>query len=128
MNRTKTSTNTPWEEVIGYSRAVRVGNLIEITGTVAFDNGKVVGKGDPYLQTKCILNKIEEQLKKLQAGLEDVIRTRIYLVDINDWQEVGKVHGEVFRHIRPATTMLAVKALISPEYLVEIEATAIVDN
>jgi len=109
---------------VGYSRAVRLGDTIEVSGTVAIDNGKIVGKGDPSLQTKIILEIIKDVLKEAGALLSDIIRTGIYVTDISYWKEVGRVHGEVFRDIMPATSMVEVSGLISPEYMVEIEVTA----
>ncbi|HHL53003.1 MAG TPA: RidA family protein [Flammeovirgaceae bacterium] len=125
MNRQNISSGAPWEARVGYSRAVRLGNRIEVSGTVAVRNGRPVGLNDPYAQTQCILEIIGHTLQQLGAGLEDVVRTRIYVTDINHWQEVGRAHGEVFGHIRPATSMVEVSRLIAPEYLVEIEATAL---
>ncbi len=124
--RVNISSGAPWEEVVGYSRAVRVGDHIEISGTIAVQDGKIVGPGDIYKQTKFILNKITETLKEAGAALEDVIRTRMYVTDIRLWQEVGRAHGEFFKEIRPATSMVEVSQLIEPGYLVEIEATAVV--
>lgn len=128
MKKIKISTDSPWEDIVGYSRAVKAGNLIEVTGTVAFEDGRVVGANDPYAQTICILRIIENQLQKLEASLDDVIRTRIFVTDISKWEQVGKAHSEIFDEIRPATSMVEISALISPEYLVEIEATAMVDD
>ena len=122
------SSSAKWENIVGYSRAVRVGNVIEVSGTVASDGNNVVGKNDVYLQTKFILKKIESGLKEAEASLNDVVRTRIYVRDISKWREVAKAHQEVFGNIKPATSMVEVTSLISPEYLVEIEATAILDN
>ena len=122
------SSGTEWENIVGYSRAVRVGNVIEVSGTVASDGNNVVGENDVYLQTKFILKKIESGLKEAEASLNDVVRTRIYVRDISKWREVAKAHQEVFGNIKPATSMVEVTSLISPEYLVEIEATAILDN
>jgi enamine deaminase RidA (YjgF/YER057c/UK114 family) len=122
------ASGTKWEDIVGYSRAVQVGNQLEITGTVAVDeNGRLVGKKDLYAQTKFILEKINRILR--QAGFlpEDVVRTRIYLTDISKWEEVGRAHREFFADIKPATTMVQVAALISPEFLVEIEVSAIRD-
>jgi len=127
--RINISSETKWEKVVGYSRAVRVGNVVEITGTVAIDEaGNVVGKNNPYKQTQFILQKIEFYLEKAGAKLTDVVRTRIFVTDILKWEEIGKAHGEVFGKIRPVTSMLEVKALIEPCYLVEIEATAIINE
>ena len=122
------SSGAKWENIAGYSRAVRVGNVIEVSGTVASDGNNVVGENDVYLQTKFILKKIESGLKEAEASLNDVVRTRIYVRDISKWREVAKAHQEVFGNIKPATSMVEVTSLISPEYLVEIEATAILDN
>lgn len=120
------SSGAKWEDIVGYSRAVRVGNTIEIAGTTAVDaDGQVIGLGDPYLQTKFILSKIEKALHEAGATMAQVVRTRIFLVDISHWQAVGRAHGEFFSTIKPASSMLEVKGLISPELLVEIEATAI---
>jgi len=126
MIRTNYSTGAKWEDIVGYSRAVRIGNIIEVTGTVAVDdNGQVVGPHDPYLQTKFIIQKIQKVLNEAGATLEDVIRTRMFVTDITRWEEYGKAHGEFFKEIRPCTSMVEVKGLIAPEYLVEIEASAI---
>lgn len=111
---------------MGYSRAVRVGNVIEIAGTVAVEDGQVVGLNDPYAQTVCILNKIQGVLQETGASLSDVVRTRMFVTDISQWEEVGRAHGEFFKDIRPVTSMIEVSALISKDYLVEIEVTAIV--
>jgi enamine deaminase RidA (YjgF/YER057c/UK114 family) len=124
--RTNISSGAPWENVVGYSRAVRLGNQIEVSGTLATENGQVVGKGDAYTQTRCILEKIQKVLEQAGAGLTDVVRTRMYVTDIRLWEEVGRAHGEVFKDIRPATSMVEVSQLIEPHYLVEIEATAVV--
>ncbi|MBK9257918.1 MAG: RidA family protein [Saprospiraceae bacterium] len=126
--KTKLSSSAVWEDIIGYSRAVKIGNVIEIAGTAAVKNGQVVFTGDPYHQTVYILKIIENALKQLDASLEDVVRTRIYLRNVDDWEEVGKAHGEYFSKIKPASTMIAVSALINPEMLVEIEATAIIPS
>jgi enamine deaminase RidA (YjgF/YER057c/UK114 family) len=116
-----------WEDVVGYSRAVKVGNTVEVAGTTAVDeNGEVHGQGDPYLQTKFILKKIETYLKKAGAGLEHVVRTRMFVTNINHWEEIGLAHGEFFKNIKPVASMVEVSKLISPELLVEIEVTAIV--
>ena len=126
MKRTNISSGAKWENIIGYSRAVRIGNIIELSGTVAVRNGETIGINDAYLQTKCILEIIEENLLKAGAKLEDVIRTRMFVTDISQWEMVGKAHGEVFKAIKPATSMIEVSAFIDPSYLVEIEATAII--
>jgi len=127
MDRINYSSGAKWEDIVGYSRAVRMGNIIEITGTVAVDeNNSVVGLNDAYAQSKYIIQKIEKILKKAGAGLEHVIRTRMFVTDISRWEEYGKAHGEFFGQIKPCTTMVEVRALIQPEFLVEIEATAIV--
>ena len=126
MQRVNYASGAQWEEIIGYSRAVKIGNVVEVTGTVAVDeNNQVVGKDNAYEQAKYILNKIEKVLERAGASLKDVVRTRIYVTDISRWEEYGKAHGEVFKTIKPCTTMVEISALISPEYLVEIEATAI---
>jgi enamine deaminase RidA (YjgF/YER057c/UK114 family) len=125
--RVNISSGTTWEEQVGYSRAVRVGDIIEVAGTTAVDeHGNVVGRGDPYRQTQFILNKIEQALIAAGASLKDVVRTRMFVTDIRQWDKIGRAHGETFRQIRPAATMVEVKALIDPALLVEIEATAIV--
>jgi enamine deaminase RidA (YjgF/YER057c/UK114 family) len=119
---------TIWEEIVGYSRAVKAGNLIEISGTAAVENGKVVGVGNSYEQTKFILQKIDKTLQSLNSGMEQVVRTRIYVTDISKWEDIGRAHGEFFKDIKPATSMVEVKSLIDPYMLVEIEATAVTDN
>ena len=127
MDRINYSSGAKWEDIVGYSRAVRMGNIIEITGTVAVDeNNAVVGPNDAYAQSKYIIQKIEKTLKRAGAGLEHVIRTRMFVTDISRWEEYGKAHGEFFGQIKPCTTMVEVSALIQPEFLIEIEATAIV--
>jgi enamine deaminase RidA (YjgF/YER057c/UK114 family) len=126
MQRVNYASGAEWEEIVGYSRAVKIGNVIEVTGTVAVDeHHQLIGKDNPYEQTKFILSKIEKVLQRAGAGLKDVIRTRMFVTDISRWEEYGKAHGEVFRAIKPCTTMVEVSALINKEYLVEIEATAI---
>ena len=126
MKRTNYSSGAKWEDIVGYSRAVKVGNIIEVTGTVAADdNTSPVAVGNAYEQTKFILQKIERILKNAGASLKDVVRTRMFVTDISRWEEYGKAHGEFFSGIKPCTSMIEVKGLISPEYLIEIEATAI---
>jgi enamine deaminase RidA (YjgF/YER057c/UK114 family) len=126
MRRESIQTNTPWEPIVGYSRAVRVGPFIAVTGTTATDeNGELVGVGDAAAQARQCLANIRRALERLGAGLADVIRTRIFVTDITQWEAIGRVHGEVFGAIRPATTMVQVVALIDPRMLVEIEADAI---
>ena len=126
MKRTNYSSGAKWEDIVGYSRAVRIGNIIEVTGTVAVDEaGAVVGNGDAYEQTKFILEKIKAVLERAGASLNDVVRTRMFVTDISRWEEYGKAHGEFFKDIKPCTSMIEVKGLIAPEYLIEIEATAI---
>jgi enamine deaminase RidA (YjgF/YER057c/UK114 family) len=129
MQRLNVSTGAKWENIIGYSRAVKIGNVVEVSGTVATDSsGDVVGDNDMYLQTKFILLKIEGVLNQAGAKLSDVIRTRMYMTDISKWEEAGRAHGEVFGNIKPATAMLEVSKLIAPEYLIEIEVSAIIDD
>jgi enamine deaminase RidA (YjgF/YER057c/UK114 family) len=127
--RNNISSGAKWEEIVGYSRAVRIGNTVEVTGTVAVDeHGSVVGKGNPYEQTRFILQKIDGVLKQAGASMKDVVRTRMFVTDISRWQEYGKAHGEVFGTIKPCTTMVEIAKLIGDEYLIEIEATAIIDQ
>ena len=124
--RTNISSGAIWEDQVGYSRAVRVGNHIEVSGTVALDeNGNVVGKDNPYGQTKFIIQKIEKALIEAGASLNNIVRTRMFVTDISKFDEYAKAHGEFFSAIKPCTSMIEVKALVSPEYLIEMEVTAI---
>jgi len=127
MERTNYSSGAVWEDIVGYSRAVRMGNVIEVTGTVALDdNNNPVAPGNAYEQTRFIIAKIEKVLENAGATLKDVVRTRMFVTDISRWKEYGKAHGEFFSNIRPCTSMIEVKGLIAPEYLIEIEATAVI--
>src|ERR1700752_2574380 len=127
--RLNISSGVKWEDIIGYSRAVKIGNVIEVAGTTALDeSGKLVGADDPYEQTRYIIAKIEKALNSAGAALTDVVRTRIFTTDISRWEEIGKAHGEFFRDIKPASTMVEVRALINPSMLVEIEATVILQE
>ena len=126
MKRVNLSSGSKWENIVSYSRAVKIGDTIEVSGTVSTDHsGEIVGEGDEYLQTKFILMKLENTLGQLGAKLENVVRTRIYCTNIKNWEKIGKAHGEMFDEIKPATTMVEVSKLIDEKYLVEIEATVI---
>ena len=124
--RQQIGSGSPWEDIVGYSRAVKVGNIIEIAGTTAMDGELLVGKDDVYEQTKFILKKIEKALQQLGSSLNDVVRTRMFVTNMDDWELIGKAHGEFFATIKPVATMVEVKRLINETLLIEIEVTAII--
>jgi enamine deaminase RidA (YjgF/YER057c/UK114 family) len=124
----KIGSGSPWEDIVGYSRAVKTGNVIEVAGTTAVDGDEIIGKGNPYEQTIFILKKIEQALMKLGGSMNDVVRTRMFVTDITHWQEVGRAHGEFFKEVKPVATMVEVSRLIDPQLLIEIEVTAIIED
>lgn len=128
MERQHVSTGTDWESEVGYSRAVRTGTTVHVAGTTAVEDGEVVGEGDPYRQTTYALGIVADALAEVDAGIEDVVRTRLYVTDIGDKDEVGRAHGEVFGDVRPAATLVQVERLVEPELLVEVEAVAEIAN
>jgi len=122
------SSGAEWEDIAGYSRAVRVGNRIEVAGTTAMQDGKLIGKGDMYLQAKSIFSIIQAAIEGLGGTIEDTVRTRMYVTDISQWESVAKAHGEIFHTIKPASTMVEVSGLIDPDLMIEIEATAVIED
>jgi len=128
MKRKNISSGAKWEDIIGYSRAVRIGNIVEVSGTAPVEGDKVIRIGDAYAQTKYCLQKIEKALIEAGSSMKDVVRTRMFVTDISLWEEYGKAHGEFFKEIKPVTSMIEVKSLIDPKMLIEIEATAIISK
>jgi len=126
--RQNISSGAKWEDIVGYSRAVRVGNMIEVAGTTAMKDGVLIGKGDAYAQTKCVFDIIENALNEAGASMADVVRTRMFVTDISKWEEIGKAHGEYFKNIKPASTMVEISGLIHPDMLIEIEVSAILSE
>jgi enamine deaminase RidA (YjgF/YER057c/UK114 family) len=126
--RKNISSGSPWEDIVGYSRAVRLGNIIEVAGTTAMDGDILIGKGDMYAQTVFIFKKIEKALLEAGATFADVVRTRMFITDISKWEEAGRAHGEFFKNIKPVSTMVEVAKLINDDLLIEIEVTAILEN
>ena len=124
----KIGSGSPWEDIVGYSRAIRAGNIVEVAGTTAMDGDVLIGKGDIYRQTVFIFKKIEKALTEAGATLNDVVRTRMFVTDISQWEEVGKAHGEIFKNIKPVSTMVEVSRLINDDLLIEIEVTAIIED
>lgn len=128
MKRKNISSGAKWEDIVGYSRAVRIANIVEVSGTAPVDGDKIIGIGNAYEQAKYCLQKIELALKEAGATLKDVVRTRMFVTDISLWEEFGKAHGEFFKEIKPVTSMIEIKSLIDPQMLIEIEATAVISE
>jgi enamine deaminase RidA (YjgF/YER057c/UK114 family) len=126
--RVNISSGSPWEDIVGYSRVVRIGNVVEVAGTTAMNGDQLIGKGDLYAQTKYILQKIEKALEEAGASLQDVVRTRMFVTNISQWEDAGRAHGEFFKHIKPVATMVEVARLIDDDLLIEMEATAILSH
>jgi enamine deaminase RidA (YjgF/YER057c/UK114 family) len=124
----KIGSGSPWEDIVGYSRAIRLGSIVEVAGTTAMDGEVLIGEGDIYKQTVFIFKKIEKALSETGATLNDVVRTRMFVTDISQWEEVGKAHGEIFKNIKPVSTMVEVSRLINDDLLIEIEVTAIIED